>query len=132
MCACVCASHLCVISSWLNCPPLHRPSSPWGALVHAAPACSVLITSASCACSCTCCAAALQCGNGGESGWWSMQATGRLPAAVTHVHAGVPPGDFAKYVALATAMPGGWDWDLAGKVGPTGGGAWRQHPLPPA
>lgn len=64
-----------------------------------------------------------QCGNGGDSGWWSMQATGRLPAAVTHMHAGVPPGDFSKYVALATSMPGGWDWDLAAKASGAPGAA---------
>ncbi|KAG2426250.1 hypothetical protein HXX76_013008 [Chlamydomonas incerta] len=52
--------------------------------------------------------------NAGVEGHYNTHLTGRLPALVSHLHAGLTPGDFNKQVHLAVGVPRGWSLDMGG------------------
>ncbi|KXZ54479.1 hypothetical protein GPECTOR_4g544 [Gonium pectorale] len=54
--------------------------------------------------------------NNGNDGWYNDHLTGQLPAALSHLHAGLTPGDFTKLVHFAVEVPDGWDFDTALRV----------------
>ncbi|KAG2486453.1 hypothetical protein HYH03_014900 [Edaphochlamys debaryana] len=70
-------------------------------------------------------------GNAGGAGWyadWLLPRGGgegggsggaaQLGALVTHLHAGLAAGDFAKLVHMTMEVPYGWDYDLALRLDP--------------
>ncbi|KAG2424853.1 hypothetical protein HYH02_015116 [Chlamydomonas schloesseri] len=60
--------------------------------------------------------------NAGVEGHYNSHLTAALPALVSHLHAGLTPGDFNKQVHLAVGVPRGWSLDVGGVAA---GGAAR-------
>ncbi|GIL83194.1 hypothetical protein Vretifemale_11885 [Volvox reticuliferus] len=56
--------------------------------------------------------------NNGNDGWYNDHLTGEVPAAISHLHAGLTSGDFTKIVHFAVEVPYGWDFDVALRVAP--------------
>ncbi|GIL52821.1 hypothetical protein Vafri_8583 [Volvox africanus] len=56
--------------------------------------------------------------NSGNDGWYNDHLTGEVPAAISHLHAGLTSGDFTKIVHFAVEVPYGWDFDVALRVAP--------------
>ncbi|GFR49076.1 hypothetical protein Agub_g11103 [Astrephomene gubernaculifera] len=56
--------------------------------------------------------------NNGNDGWYNDHLTGEIPAAISHLHAGLTSGDFTKVVHFGVEVPYGWDYDIALKIAP--------------